>query len=55
MYFNRSTSSVPIVITLITIKEGNNQHLMEELEDEFGKLILGFDVVAQTETVTRFG
>ena len=55
MYFiNRSDSSVPIVITLITTEEGSEELLME-VEDEFGKLILEFDVIAQTETVMRFG
>ena len=55
MYFNRSASSVPILITLITTEEGNKKLLMEEVNNEFGKLILGIDVIAQTETVTRFG
>ena len=55
LLFNRSSSSVPIVITLITIEESNNKVLMEEVENEFAKLILEFDVIAETETVTRFG
>ena len=51
----RLDSSVPVLITLITNEEGNKQLLMEEVEEEFGKLTLGFDAIAQTETVTRFG
>ena len=55
VYLNRSDSSVPILITLITKEEENKQLLMGEVEEEFGKLILGFDVIAQSETVARFG
>ena len=55
VYFNRSDSSIPVLITLITKEEGDKQLLMEEVEEEFGKLILGFDVITQSETVTRFG
>ena len=55
VHFNRSDSSVPILITLITKEEANKQLLMEEVEEEFGKLILGLDVIAQSETVARFG
>ena len=55
MYFNRSNSSIPILITLITKEEANKTLLMEEVEEEFGQLILGFDVIAQSETVARFG
>ena len=55
MYFNRSATSVPILITLITTEEGNKKLLMEEVEEELRKLILGFDMIALTETVTRFG
>ena len=54
MCFNRSGSSVPIIITLITKEEGSEKLLME-VENEFGKLILEFDVITQTETVKRFG
>ena len=51
----RSDSSVPVLITMITSEEGNKQLLMEEVEEEFGKLTLGFDAIAHTEAVTRFG
>ena len=54
MYFNRSGPSVPILITLITKEEGSEELLME-VENEFRKLILEFDVIAQMETVKRFG
>ena len=54
MYFNRSGSSVPILITLITMEEVSEKLLME-VEDEFGKLILGFDVIVQTKAMQRFG
>ena len=52
--FNRSDSSVPIIITLIAMEEGSVQLLME-VEDEFGNLILDLDEVERAETVNRFG
>ena len=52
--FNRSDSSVPIIITLIAMEEGSVQLLME-VEDEFGNLILDLDEVERTEAVNRFG
>ena len=54
MYFNRSGSSVPILITLITREEGSEELLME-VGNEFGKLVLEFDVITQTDTMKRFG
>ena len=54
IFFNSSGSSVQILITLITVEEGSEQ-LLKEVEKELGKLILGFDAIAQTATVKRFG
>ena len=54
MYFNRSDYSVPILITLITMEEGSDK-LLNEVKDEFGKVLLEFDVIAPTVTVNRFG
>ena len=54
IYFNRSGSSVPIIITLVTMEQ-SSEHLLKEVEDEFGKLIEEFDMIVQTVTVTRFG
>ena len=54
IYFNRLGYSYPIIITLFTMEEGSKD-LLIKVEDEFGKLLQGFEMIAQTEAMTRFG
>ena len=54
IYFNSLGSSIPIVITLVTMEESNKDLLMK-VENEFNMLLQGFEMIAQTEAMTRFG
>ena len=54
IYFNRLGYSIPIIITLVTMEQSSKE-LLIKVEDEFGKLLQTFEMIAQTEAMTRFG